>query len=1081
MIIKNKVRQVVYSAISLFSVAFFAAWWFTPQHIPKNFIGMGSILDILLFIGVSYVIWHPILMEVLMWAISSHIKDIRQQNPAPGLKVAFITTIVPANESLELLHKCLPAMVNVSYPHDTWLLDEGNSPQVQQICEQYGVRHFSRRDMLEYNTEHGKFTKTKGGNHNSWYDVYGNDYDIVAQVDTDFVPKRNFLTETLGYFKDPQIAFVGTPQVYGNTKDSIIAQGAAEQLHSFYGSILRGLSGMDTTLLIGANHVIRVKALKDVGHYSAHITEDLLTGMKLHTNGWKSIYLPSPLAVGEGPSTWEAYFSQQMRWAYGCMDILFHHSPRLFAKMGFRRAIYYFLLQQHYFSGIVMALSISLLSLYFFAGIRAADVDMLQFFVFYSMVLVVCWLMSVWLQGFHIYRKREGELLLAGKIVSIAAWPVWFLAFVCVIIGKRLKYKVTPKGENGAPSHTSPQVFIPHILFGLIPVICIASSIFTHRQSPVMLFWAVSTALLILCVPFIERISHALFRLYAFTMKTTRAGQNHIIFHPLEFSDRKNIIADCVFLSAVVIASMIFYIQKIGFYSDDWAFLGNFSLSANHSLLELIKIAITPNTLMRPGQDFYDALLYWLFGMQPLGYQLVNALMFVAITVLFYLVLRHLKLPRIIAVAVPMVYALLPHYSTDRFWYAAFQANLSIGFYFFSLYSGLKALSFQTTRPMLWKMFSVVSLIISALSYEVVLPLVLVNAVLFWNPAEKFKKATDPKETNHHHTVFIVVTFIAVLYILLFKVVTTTRLDSIRNPGYFLYIIESAFKVNYGTYMFQMPYLWGEILSRYANPTLFAAAFGLYLVIFWYLYMISSKGKSSFPSATWMGILTIVSIIIFLLGYAIFFTNNQVGFSATGVENRVAIAGAIGIAFSIIGGVGFLTRLLLPEKLSRVLFCLLVSLICAGCFLIVNTLASFWITASTKGQDVLSAIHTRFPDLPRGSTIIVDGVCPYVGPASVFESQWDLRGALETMYHDPTVHADIVTPRLYVTDKAIMTKIYTFPAPYPYKNLFIYNYKNNQTYPIPNAETAREYFQEYNPDLTSGCPTGRAGNGVDVF
>lgn len=122
---------------------------------------------------------------------------------------------------------------------------------------------------------------------------------------------------------------------------------------------------MDMMLLIGANHVIRVKALRDVDHYSAHITEDLLTGMKLHSKGWKSIYIPKVLAVGEGPTTWQSFFNQQMRWGYGCMDILFRHSFRLFRGMNFRFALYYYLLQQHYFSGLAMMLGLFGLSLYF--------------------------------------------------------------------------------------------------------------------------------------------------------------------------------------------------------------------------------------------------------------------------------------------------------------------------------------------------------------------------------------------------------------------------------------------------------------------------------------------------------------------------------------------------------------------------------------------------------------------------------------------------------------------------------------------------------------------------------------------
>ena len=143
------------------------------------------------------------------------------------------------------------------------------------------------------------------------------------------MPSPNFLTKTLGYFSDPKVAFVGTPQVYGNTRRSFVARGAAQQLYSFYGPLMRGLGAVGACNMIGANHIVRVAALRDIGSYAGHLTEDLLTGMRLHSHGWTSRYVPTPLAVGEGPETWAAYFNQQTRWAFGCMDILRTHSLKL--------------------------------------------------------------------------------------------------------------------------------------------------------------------------------------------------------------------------------------------------------------------------------------------------------------------------------------------------------------------------------------------------------------------------------------------------------------------------------------------------------------------------------------------------------------------------------------------------------------------------------------------------------------------------------------------------------------------------------------------------------------------------------
>lgn len=492
----EKFFHTSFSFTAFLVVVWFGFWWFGSGHLPNNFQGWSHFFDIALFIMVSYIIWHPIVMEVLSWLVASHVKKPKRQLPQNGLRVAFITNFVPSSESIDLLIKTLPAMVATDYPHDTWLLDEGNNEQVKQLCDHWGVKYFTRFGKDYYNTSEGKFTrKTKGGNHNSWYDSFGNSYDIVAQIDTDFVPRRDFLVKTLGYFKDPKVAFVGTPQIYGNTGQSFVARGAAEQTYNFYGPMLRGFYGMDTTLLIGANHVIRVAALQDVDHYSAHITEDLLTGMKLHAKGWKSMYVDQPLAVGEGPTNWVDFLNQQMRWAFGCIDILFRHSPRLLPKMNFRQATYYFFLQQHYFSGTAMLLSVFGLALYFFLGINSANFGTIEFLIHYLTVITVTGLMALWLQRFNVRPKLERGLLFAGKMVTVAAWPTYFLALIGVIRRKRLSYKVTPKGDNRNYAGNRLKIFLFHLSLAAISIACLISSSLTGRQAPVLVAWAVISAL----------------------------------------------------------------------------------------------------------------------------------------------------------------------------------------------------------------------------------------------------------------------------------------------------------------------------------------------------------------------------------------------------------------------------------------------------------------------------------------------------------------------------------------------------------------------------------------------------------
>ncbi len=281
------------------------------------------------------------------------------------------------------------------------------------------------------------------------------------------------------------------------------------------------------TMLIGANHVIRVEALEDVDHYSAHITEDLLTGMKLHANGWKSTYVSEALAIGEGPTTWQAYFAQQMRWAYGCMHVLRHFSFKLFRTMSIRQKTYYFMLQQHYFSGLAMIIGSIGLILYFMFGINTATVDFIPFISIYLPVIVVIGLMALWMQRFHIRPKEERGIMFSGKIISAASWPIFFIAFLGVSAKKKLTYKVTPKGDSKVVNEDSLKLFLPHLLIGGVALIGIISSVSTGRNSPIMLFWGCVTAMTMLFVPFAQPVLNFTFKTYDRTAHRIRIINEH--------------------------------------------------------------------------------------------------------------------------------------------------------------------------------------------------------------------------------------------------------------------------------------------------------------------------------------------------------------------------------------------------------------------------------------------------------------------------------------------------------------------------------------------------------------------------
>jgi cellulose synthase (UDP-forming) len=494
----TRFQRFSYRLLMFFGVAslvVFAAWWLQPAHLPTNFTGPSHLIDVAIFLLLTAVVSHRIFMDCYTWVV---IRRIQPKAAAPipedGLAVAFITTFVPGVEGLDLLARTLPAIRDVDYPHDTWLLDEGNDASARALCESLGVRYFTRSGAREYNLIAGPYTaKTKGGNHNSWYDAHGSSYDIVAQIDTDFIPSHNFLTETLGHFRDPEIGWVGTPQIYGNT-DSFIARGAAQQQFSFYGPVLRGMSGRRMANMIGANHIVRVAALKDIDFYAGHLTEDLLTGMRLHARAWRSVYVPEALAIGEGPETWQAYFNQQMRWAFGCMDVLKWHTRKLVKTMPRAGGLLYVALQQGYFSGLAGILGIALLLAYFFGGIEISRVPLLGLIVWGAPYFILRGLIGFWIQQFNVRPRVERGLFLSGRILSLSVWPIYFLALVGVLRQKHLTFKVTPKGEGAQTTVVPLALFRPHLVLAVICLSCVVAGVIRPHSSLVLMAWAAVNA-----------------------------------------------------------------------------------------------------------------------------------------------------------------------------------------------------------------------------------------------------------------------------------------------------------------------------------------------------------------------------------------------------------------------------------------------------------------------------------------------------------------------------------------------------------------------------------------------------------
>lgn len=233
--------------------------------------------------------------------------------PAQGLKVdVFIPTY---NEDVEMVRRTALAARLMDYPHETWILDDGNREAMRAMAESLGLRYLARTQN----------TDAKAGNLNNA--LAHSTADLIATFDADHAPRRDFLLKTLGYFSDPKVAFVQTPQdfynldSYQNRTDAGSRVAWSEQ-SLFFRVIQRGKDYWNAAFYCGSCAVIRRQPLDSIGGFATGtVTEDIHTSLRLHKKGYRSVYHDESLAYGVAPAKIESFLKQRVRWGVGAMNV----------------------------------------------------------------------------------------------------------------------------------------------------------------------------------------------------------------------------------------------------------------------------------------------------------------------------------------------------------------------------------------------------------------------------------------------------------------------------------------------------------------------------------------------------------------------------------------------------------------------------------------------------------------------------------------------------------------------------------------------------------------------------------------
>lgn len=320
----------------------------------------------------------------------------------PGVPVdVYVCTY---DEPSEVVAATLAGCRALTYPHTTYLLDDGRRPEMEELAQVAGARYLTRPDN----------SHAKAGNINAALPRTGG--ELVLMLDADHVPMPDALDALVGYFDDGRVALVQSPHDFFN-HDSVqhYVVGRHEQ-SLFYRVVCPGKDRHGAAYWCGSAALLRRQALLEIGGVATEtIAEDFHTTIRLLRHGWKNRYHDEVLVQGLAPHDLDGYLLQRDRWARGNLAVFtLPESPLRARELRPVQRLSYFASLAAYLAPPMRLLLLATLGLVMWTGELPMKISVLA--------LAALWLPSVSLN------------LLAGSALGVAAVRKLHLVLLAAVV-----------------------------------------------------------------------------------------------------------------------------------------------------------------------------------------------------------------------------------------------------------------------------------------------------------------------------------------------------------------------------------------------------------------------------------------------------------------------------------------------------------------------------------------------------------------------------------------------------------------------------------------------------------------------
>jgi cellulose synthase (UDP-forming) len=363
--------------------------------------------------------------------------------PAGRTSDLSVAVLIPTyDEDLTVLLPTVATALALRRTHETWVLDDGRRPEVEEMCRELGARYLTRSDNRG----------AKAGNLNNA--ISHLHCDLIAVLDADHVPELGFLERTIPFFGDPDVAVVQTPQDFYNvdsfehaavvelTDDDPLARQRYHEQALFYRVIQAGKNRWNAAFWCGTSAVLRLEALRSIGGIATEtITEDIHTTVRLHRAGWRTVYLNQVLARGLAAKTVSAYALQRRRWGTGAMQLLRRENPLTASGLSLSQRLAYATTLLGWFDAWRTLAFLLLPAITLFTGaspIRTSAPVFIAFFLAYFLTQQIA----------VVFLGRGYHRPIAGQLYELARMPANISATLQLLRPTRQAFRVTPKGRS---------------------------------------------------------------------------------------------------------------------------------------------------------------------------------------------------------------------------------------------------------------------------------------------------------------------------------------------------------------------------------------------------------------------------------------------------------------------------------------------------------------------------------------------------------------------------------------------------------------------------------------------------------